>query len=172
MKQIKLVTSLFLAAVMLTACSGNSQETTAAIDERINTRNGELSFETTNGTKSELLTNDSVEYQDSYHLELDEDEDLYVGTYLYDGVEYTAGYAVNCDFKEYLNFTNIESAEADTINDRDYTIAYYDQNMKSAYYSEDDVCVYVYSDAEMTNDEFKEDIKEMDIRLELDDQED
>ena len=172
MRRTKLLIPVFLITMLISACSNNTQETTAALDERINTRDGQLEFQSTPGTDSELLTAENVEYQDSYHLELDEDEDLYVGTYLYDGVEYTAGYAVNCDFKEYLNFTNIESAEADTINDRDYTIAYYDQNMKSAYYSEDDVCVYVYSDAEMTNDEFKKDIKEMNIRLELDDQED
>ena len=122
MKKINLMVPIIMITAILTACSGEK------VDERINTRDGELSFDTSKSTKSELLTSENVKYKDGYHLVLSEDEDLYVGTYIYNDKEYTAGYAVNCDFKEYLNFTNIESAEADTINGRNYTIAYYDDN--------------------------------------------
>ena len=163
MKKINLMVPIIMITAILTACSGEK------VDERINTRDGELSFDTSKSTKSELLTSENVKYKDGYHLVLSENEDLYVGTYIYNDKEYTAGYAVNCDFKEYLNFTNIESAEADTINGRNYTIAYYDDNMKTAYYDEENTCVYVYTNNEMSNDDFKNNVEEMNIRIEIND---
>lgn len=159
---------------LLTACSENEKITTetettinAELEEKLNTQEGNLSYLAEGTKKSELVIGEDVSYKDGYHVDFENsDGTLYVATYDYNGKEYTAGYADNCDFKEYLKLPDIVSAEAGTINDRDYQIAYYTDNGKAAYYyTLDDVCVYTYIDDDISNEEFKNDVEIMDIRM-------
>lgn len=171
-----LVITVLLAATMLSACSSKEEadtetvvETTAIADERLNTQNGELSYTYEPSSESELKTAEDVTYKDSFHVEFEnsDDSDLYVGTYEYNGHEYTAGYADNCDFKEYLVLPEIESAEAAVIDDKDYNFAYYKDDFKAAYYYvNDDKEVYAYTQDPMTNDDFKQEVADMNLRLE------
>lgn len=168
----KLLLPVIMGMMLLTACSDTKDvipETTVntELDKKLNTQEGNLSYTAKDSDKSELVVSENVTYKDGYHVDFENSEGmLYVATYDYDGKEYTAGYADNCDFKEYLELPDILSAEAGMINDRDYQIAYYNDNGKAAYYyTNENVCVYTYTDNEMTEDEFKNDVEIMDIRM-------
>ena len=180
----KIVITVLAAAMVLSACGTKEEQvnehkditieevTTAEAqefhDDRINTRNGEIEYDAEIASESELLTGTDVTYQDSYHAQFDPEQnsDLYVATYEYNGKTYTGGYADNCDFKVYMNLPEIASAEGTEINGRDYNIAYYKDNVKAGYYYNGDVCVYVYTDQPMGDEEFKSAIEGMDLHLE------
>lgn len=170
----KMLFPIVIGIMLLTACSDNKAitpeaETTinAELDKKLNTQEGNLSYTAKNSEASVLTMDENVSYKDGYYVDFENSDGvLYVASYDYNGKEYTAGYADNCDFKEYLELPDIVSAEAGTINDRDYQIAYYNNNGKAAYYyTAEDVCIYAYTENEMSDEEFKNDIEIMDIRM-------
>jgi len=167
------IVPIILTSCFLAACSAKTEslnnESIKIEDNRLNTQNNMLDYSYTPAIGSELVSNSGIEYLDSYHVEFEnsKNSDLYVGTYNFNDVEYTAGYAKECDFKEYINLPDIISAEAETINSIYYNFAYYKNNVKVAYYyPSDDICIYIYTNREMTNDNFKSEIEKINFVLE------
>lgn len=163
MKVKKYLAVMALSVSILTACAGKG----SAVEQKINDHEGSLFYSVENVKETQLAVNSQAEQKEGKRLDFEKaGEDMYVGIYTYDGGTYTIGYAKNCDFKEYLLLPEIQSAEAAQIGGMDYQVAYYSDNGKAAYYYIDEnTCIYVYTDTEMENEEFKKHVEELNVHM-------
>lgn len=175
--KIGIIILLLTIGTILCACSNKAKEAyiTEApmivdeeIDVKLNTREGNISYDASLSSESELSTSENVLFKTGYHMEFSnsKNSDLYIATYRFENADYTAGYAKSCDFKEYLNLPNIISAEAIEQDGFSYTIASYENDVKVAYYyPAEHITVYIQTEETMEMDDFIKNIKTMDIKL-------